>query len=123
LAEPESYPPTPQPSEGATYAAKVDKSEARLDFSNDAHAVERQVRAFNPVPGAWFEYMGERIKIWEAEVVPGSGSPGTVADDRLKIACEEGAIRPLVIQRPGKSRMHVDEFIRGFTIHEGTILK
>jgi len=122
LAEPEQYPPVPQPAEGATYASKIDKSEAQLDFEKDAYAVERQVRAFNPVPGAWFEFMGERIKLWEAEVVPGSGPPGMVADDRLKIACGQRAVRALVLQRPGRSRMHVDEFLRGFLVPKGAQL-
>jgi methionyl-tRNA formyltransferase len=122
LAEPQRYPPVPQPREDVTYASKVDKSEAQLDFAQDAYAVERQVRAFNPNPGAWFEFMGERIKLWEAEVLPGSGPPGVVADDRLKIACGERAIRALVVQRAGKSRMHVDEFLRGFPIPKGAQL-
>ena len=122
LVEPQRYPPVPQPGEGVTYASKVDKSEAQLDFAQDAYAVERQVRAFNPNPGAWFEFMGERIKLWEAEVLPGSGPPGVVADDRLKIACGERAIRALVVQRAGKSRMHVDEFLRGFPIPKGAQL-
>jgi methionyl-tRNA formyltransferase len=122
LAEPNRYPPQPQPEEGATYASKIDKSEAQLDFRCDAHTVERQVRAFNPVPGAWFEFMGERIKIWEAEVIPGSGPPGVVADEHLKIACGERAIRPIVVQRAGRSRMHPDELLRGFAIPKGAQL-
>ncbi|MFL6720960.1 MAG: methionyl-tRNA formyltransferase [Sphingomonas sp.] len=122
LAEPERYPPVRQPKADVTYASKVDKSEAQLDFAQDAYAVERQVRAFNPNPGAWFEFMAERVKVWDAEVLPGSGPPGVVADDRLKIACGERAIRALVVQRPGKSRMDVDEFVRGFPIPKGTLL-
>lgn len=122
LAEPDEYPATPQPDEGAMYAAKVDKSEAQLDFTQDAYAVERQVRAFNPMPGAWFEFMAERIKVHEAEVVPGSGPPGMVADPRLKVACGERAVRLLVLQRPGRSRMYVDEFLRGFPIPKGAQL-
>lgn len=122
LAEPHQYPPVPQPAEGVTYAAKVRKSEAQLNFTQDAHAVERQVRAFNPAPGSWFEFMGERIKIWEAEVVPGSGPPGIVLDDHLKIACGERALRPIVVQRAGRSRMHPDELLRGFPIPKGAQL-
>jgi methionyl-tRNA formyltransferase len=122
LDERDRYPPRLQPNDRATYASKIDKSEAQLDFVRDAHAVERQVRAFNPAPGAWFEFMGERIKVWEAEVLPGSGPPGMVADDRLKIACGERAIRPLYVQRAGKSRMHVDELLRGFRIPKGAQL-
>jgi methionyl-tRNA formyltransferase len=123
LDDPSGHPPVLQPGEGVTYAAKVDKSEARLDFAQDAYAVERQVRAFNPVPGAWFEFMGERIKVLEADVVPGSGPPGTVADDHLKIACGERAIRPTAVQRAGRSRMHPDELLRGFAIPKDSALQ
>lgn len=122
LNEPDRYPPIPQPEEGVTYAKKVEKSEAQLDFTEDAPAVERQVRAFNPVPGAWFDFMNERIKVWEAEVIPGSGPPGMVADDHLKIACGERAIRPLYVQRAGKARLYVDELLRGFPIPKGAQL-
>jgi len=122
LAEPERFPPAPQPEEGVTYAAKIDKSEAQLDFGQDAYAVERQIRAFNPAPGAWFEFMSERIKLLEAEVVPGIGPPGMVADDHLKIACGERALRPIAVQRAGRSRMHPDEMLRGFKIPKGAQL-
>jgi len=122
FAEPHRFPPIAQPREGVTYASKIDKSEAHLDFTQDANFVERQVRAFNPNPGAWFEFVGERIKVWEAEVVPGSGPPGVVANDHLKIACGERAIRPIVVQRPGRNRMHPDELLRGFPIPKGAQL-
>jgi methionyl-tRNA formyltransferase len=122
LDEPERYPPEAQPDEGVTYAAKIDNAEAQLDFEQDAYAVERQVRAFNPVPGAWFEFMGERIKVHEAEVLPGGGPPGMVANEHLKIACGEGAIQPTVVQRAGRSRMHPDELLRGFPIPKGAQL-
>ena len=121
LADTEQYPPRAQPAEGVSYASKIDKSEAQLDFTQDAYAVERQVRAFNP-PGAWFEFTGERIKVLSAEVVPGSGPPGIVADDHLKIACGERAIRPIVVQRAGRTRMHPDELLRGFPIPKGAQL-
>lgn len=122
LDEPDRYPPLPQSETGVTYAAKIRKSEAQLDFTNDAYAVERHVRAFNPAPGAWFEFMAERIKIWEAEVVPGGGPPGIVADDHLKVACGERAIRPYVVQRAGRARMCVDDLLRGFPIPKGAQL-
>lgn len=118
--QPSDYPPRPQPLYGATYARKVDKAEAQLDFKADASLVQRQVRAFNPVPGAWFEFEGERIKVWQAEVTPDQGMPGIVKDARLTIACGEQAIRPLTLQRAGKSRVHVDEFLRGYPIPEGS---
>ena len=122
LDDMERYPPIPQPDEGATYAPKIDKSEARLDFSQPAQIVDRQVRAFNVMPGAYFEFMGERIKVLEAEVVPGSGPPGMVADNELKIACGERAIRPIYVQRAGRSRMHSSELLRGFPIPKGAQL-
>lgn len=122
LDEPDRFPPIPQSNEGVIYAPKITKSEAQLDFAQEAYAVERQVRAFNPAPGSWFEFLGERIKIWEAEVIPGSGPAGMVADDHLKIACGERAIRPFVVQRAGRARMHPDELLRGFAIPKGAQL-
>jgi methionyl-tRNA formyltransferase len=115
--------PTPQPEDGVTYAAKIDKSEARLDFTAPAEAVERQVRAFNAVPGAWFEWNGERIKLLAADISDAGGPPGTVLDDRLTIACGEGAIVPTLVQRAGRAAMTSDELLRGFAIPPGSRLK
>ncbi|MEZ5744202.1 MAG: methionyl-tRNA formyltransferase [Sphingomonadaceae bacterium] len=117
-----AYPPEPQPEEGVTYAKKIDKAEARLDFAADAAQVERQVRAFAPAPGAWFEWDGERYKVWEVEALEGSGKPGEVLDDTLTIACGSGAIRPLRIQRAGKPAMATADLLRGKPIAPGTIL-
>jgi methionyl-tRNA formyltransferase len=114
--------PTPQPDEGVTYAAKIEKEEARLDFSKPAAAVERQVRAFNPVPGAFFEVAGERIKLLAAEIVGHAGPPGTVLDERLTIACGAGAVVPTLVQRAGRGVMTSSEFLRGFAIPVGTKL-
>ncbi len=114
--------PTVQPEEGVTYAAKIDKAEARIDWSRSAVEIERQVRAFNPVPGAWFEANGERIKLLRAEVVEGAGAPGEVLDDQLTIACEDAALRPLSVQRAGRAAMTPGELLRGFPISKGTIL-
>jgi len=114
--------PVPQPDDGATYAAKVDKSEARLDFSQPAEAVERQIRAFNPAPGAWFEHQGERIRILAAEISELSGAPGTVRDHGLTIACAVGAIVPTSVQRAGRAAMRPDELLRGFVIPVGATL-
>ncbi|WP_404369629.1 methionyl-tRNA formyltransferase [Sphingomonas sp. MMS24-J45] len=122
LADFEGFPPVVQPEEGVTYAAKIDKSEARLDFSQDAEAVERQVRAFNPVPGAFFEVAGERVKILAAELVPFSGTAGTIIDPILTIACATGAIRPTLLQRAGRGVMTAAELLRGFPIPAGTQL-
>jgi methionyl-tRNA formyltransferase len=115
-------PPEDQPIAGATYAAKIDKAEARIDWSKPAADVERQVRAFNPVPGAWFEANGERIKLLEAEIVGGSGAPGEILDEGLTVATGSGAIRPLLAQRAGRGPMSAVELLRGFAILKGTIL-
>jgi methionyl-tRNA formyltransferase len=115
-------PPRPQPDEGATYAFKVDKSEARIDWSKSADEINRQVLAFNPVPGAWFEAGGDRIKLLAAEVVGTSGRPGEVLDDQLTIATSSGALRPLQVQRAGRAPMTPIELLRGFALPKGTVL-
>jgi methionyl-tRNA formyltransferase len=117
-------PPEPQPSEGVTYASKIDKAEARIDWTVSAEQVERRVRAFSPAPGAWFEANGERIKLLEAAVGDdASGEPGEVLDDCLNVACGNGYIRPLEVQRAGRGAMTPGELLRGFAIPKGTILK
>jgi methionyl-tRNA formyltransferase len=117
--------PVPQPAEGVTYAKKIAKEEARLDWRAPAAVLERRIRAFNPVPGAWFEAKGERIRILRASVhtgAPGTGVPGTVLDDALTIACGGGALRPLELQRAGKAPVAADAFLRGFPLPPGTQL-
>jgi methionyl-tRNA formyltransferase len=114
--------PEPQPEDGVTYAHKIEKHEARLDFTRSAWEVERQVRAFAPVPGAFFEYAGERIKIHAAAVVDAAGAPGEVLDEALTIACAAGAIRPTLVQRAGRAPMSAAELLRGFPIPVGTRL-
>jgi methionyl-tRNA formyltransferase len=116
-------PPTPQSDEGATYAKKIDKAETRIDWSQPADQVERQVRAFAPAPGAWFESSGERIKLLDAAVGnDASGEPGEVLDDCLCVACGSGYVRPLLVQRAGRGAMSPGELLRGFPIARGTIL-
>jgi len=115
--------PVPQPDEGVTYAAKIDKAEARLDFTAPAEAVERQVRAFNPIPGAFFEWQDERIKLLAADVTAGTGQPGTVLDERLTIACGERALLPQLVQRAGRAAMTPAELLRGFAIPAAIRLK
>lgn len=126
LADPDGHPPVAQPEAGITYAPKIDKAEARLDFTADAAAVERQVRAFNPAPGAFFELAGERIRVHRAEVVvdaaTGGAAPGTVLDDALTIACGDGALRPLLVQRAGRAAMETGALLRGFAVPAGTRL-
>jgi len=122
LSDLEAYPAQPQPEEGATYAKKVDKAEARLDFSKPAQHVDRQIRAFAPAPGAWFEFDGERYKVLAAEATPGGGWPGQVLDDRLTIATGRGTIRPTRIQRAGKPVMDAADMLRGRPIPAGSYL-
>lgn len=121
LADLAAHPAVPQPEDGVTYAAKIDKAETRLDFAQPADAVQRQVRAFNP-PGAWFDANGERVRVLEAAMADGSGTPGTILDSELTIACGTGAIQPIVVQRAGRGVMSADELLRGFPIPAGTRL-
>ena len=116
-------PPEPQPEQGATYASKIDKTEARIDWSEASEQVERRVRAFNPVPGAWFEIGNERIKLLESVAgIDASGQPGEVLDHCLSIACSSGYIRPLTVQRAGRAPMTAGDLLRGFPIPKGTVL-
>ena len=111
-----------QPEDGVTYASKVAKDEARVDWSLSAAEIERQVRAFAPTPGAWFEASGERIKLLAAQAGEGScGRPGEVLDDNFTVACGSGYIRPLKVQRAGKSAMTPGDLLRGFAVAKGTI--
>jgi methionyl-tRNA formyltransferase len=117
-----AHPEIPQPDEGVTYASKIDKAESRLDFAQDAAQVERQIRAFAPVPGAFFELDGERFRVLAAEVVALEGEPGVTLDDRLTVGCGVGAIRPTLIQRAGRPVMETDAFLRGTAVPAGTRL-
>lgn len=117
-----AHPPVDQPEDGVTYAAKIDKAESRIDFNRPADEVERQIRAFAPAPGAFFEYGGERFRILAAAVEDGTGPAGTVIDDRMTIACGTGALRPLRIQRAGKSAMTPDDLLRGYALPPGSVL-
>ena len=122
LASLNDHPPIPQPDEGVTYAAKIDKAESRIDFTRPTLEIERQVRAFAPAPGAFFEYQGERFRILEAECHESNGRAGEVIDTQLTIACGAGALRPLLIQRAGKSAMSPADLLRGFSLPSGTQL-
>jgi methionyl-tRNA formyltransferase len=116
-------PPEPQPVSGATYAPKIDKAETRIDWGRTAQEIERQVRAFAPSPGAWFEANGERIRLLEAAAgSDASGKAGEVLDESLNVACGSGYIRPLLVQRAGRSAMPPGDLLRGFPIPKGTIL-
>ncbi len=113
----------PQPETGVTYAKKLSRNEARLDWRAPAARLERQVRGFDPWPGAYFLFGDERIRVLSAEVADtGSAPPGTVLDDRLTIACGEGVLRPTRLQRAGRGAMDAAALLRGFAIPPGTVL-
>ena len=123
IDDPTSFRPQPQPDDGVTYAPKINKLEARIDWTTTADEVERQVRAFAPWPGAWFEANEERIKLLDARAGDDAlGKPGEVLDACLNIAAGTGYVRPLRVQRAGRSAMTVDELLRGFAIPKGAVL-
>ena len=114
----------PQPAEGVSYAKKLRREEGALDWRRPAAALARTVRAFDPWPGTWFEHRGQRVKVLAAAVsaVPAVAAPGTVLDQRLLVACGEGALRPLTLQRPGRGAQDVDAFLRGYPVAAGAAL-
>jgi methionyl-tRNA formyltransferase len=118
---------TPQPAEGVTYADKIDKAETRIDWAKPWHGVHDHIRGLSPFPGAWFEFVGEsqplRVKVLRSTRGQGSGAPGTVLDHHLHIACGEGAIRLVELQRAGKQAMKAEEFLRGTTLVPGLRLR
>jgi len=115
-----------QGSEGVSYAAKIEKAEARIDWNRPARAVLRHIHGLSPFPGAWSEVAGaseaSRIKLLRCELARGTGVPGEVLDDRLTIACSDGAIRVTELQRAGKAPMTAEEFLRGTALKSGTRL-
>ncbi len=114
-----------QPEEGVTYAKKIDKDEARIDFARPAGQVLRHIHGLSPFPGAWCEVDGERLKILTCRAEDGrtGAEPGTVLDDDLLIACANGtALRPLLLQRAGKGALERDALLRGFRITAGSRL-
>lgn len=113
---------TPQPEEGVTYAAKIDKGETRIDWSKPAGAVHDHIRGLSPFPGAWFDLAGTRVKVLRSTRAEGTGVPGTLLDDRLTIACGEGAVRLVEVQKAGSRAMAADEFLRGSDLAAGTVL-
>ncbi|MGE4529372.1 MAG: methionyl-tRNA formyltransferase, partial [Rhodospirillaceae bacterium] len=114
--------PTPQPAEGVTYAAKIDKAEARIDWTKPAAEVSAHIRGLSPFPGAWCELAGERLKLLNAAVAEGTGEPGTALDDHLAIACGTGAIRPTRLQRAGSKPADTAGFLNGRPVPKGTRL-
>lgn len=117
-----AFTPVPQPQDGVTYARKIDKAEARIAFAAGAVHAQRQVRAFNPAPGAFFTLAGERFKILEAVIEGAHGAPGAILDDGLLIGCGADSLRPVRVQRAGKGAMTVAELLRGFPVPPGTML-
>ncbi|NOE18555.1 methionyl-tRNA formyltransferase [Ruegeria atlantica] len=112
--------PDPQPEIGVTYAAKIDKSEARVDWSGPAVEVDRQIRGLSPFPGAWTEIDGNRVKLLASRLAEGQGAPGEVLNDDLYVACGQGAIELLRLQRAGKGAQDKETFLRGWPIPIGT---
>ncbi|HTG77971.1 MAG TPA: methionyl-tRNA formyltransferase [Sphingomicrobium sp.] len=123
LADLPEFEPIEQPDDGVTYAAKISKEEARIDWSRPAAELVRQIQGLAPFPGAWFEANGERIKLLAAEITTSHGAPGEVIDDRLTIGCGNGALRPTQVQRAGKGVMSAEELLRGFFIAKGKVLR
>lgn len=120
--EREALPGEPQPAEGVTYATKIEKAEAVLDWRKPAAELNRAVRAFNPYPGAVAQIDGQAIKIWRAVPEPGKGVPGTVvavADGSIVVACGDGALRLTELQKSGGKRLPAAEFLRGFSLKPG----
>jgi len=114
---------TPQRPDGVTYAAKIDKAETRIDWTRSWNAVHDHCRGLSPFPGAWCEIGGARVKVLRTTKAEGSGAPGSVLDDRLAVACRDGAIRILELQRAGKQAMKAEEFLRGTPVAPGTVLR
>lgn len=114
--------PEPQSDQGVTYAQKIDKAEARLDWTASAEEVDRKIRGLSPFPGAWVEVQGQRLKFLASRVVDGAGNPGEVLDDQLTIACGTGAVQVLRLQRAGKGPQDSTEFLRGMALRTGTRL-
>ncbi len=115
---------TPQPSKGVTYAAKIAKEEAKIDWKQPAKVIERQVRAFNPFPGAHTAWAEGSLKIWSVAVTSGEGKPGTViskSETSITVACGEGAVDLLTVQQAGGKRLSAQTFLVGHPIEEGTV--
>jgi len=121
-----ALPLTPQPSQGITYAAKIDKAETRIDWAQPARIVHDHVRGLSPFPGAWCEIeiggKGERVKVLATALAEGAGTPGTVLDSALTVACGDGAVRLIRLQRAGRQPMETADFLRGATVAPGARL-
>ena len=114
--------PQPQPDDGVTYAQKIDKAEAKINWALPAPEVDRQIRGLSPFPGAWIDLNGARLKILGSRIAQGAGSPGTVLDADLTVACGTGAVQLTRLQRAGKGAQDRQEFLRGWPMPVGTQL-
>ena len=103
----------------ATYAKKISKEEAKINWNNSAKTILAKINGLNPNPGAWFKYKNQRYKVWKANIANTSGNPGTIVDKMLTIACKEQSIKILEIQKEGKSRQQIDQFLLGNNIKIG----
>ena len=119
LAELPDLTPEVQSADGVTYASKIDKAEAKIDWSKPARELDRLIRGLSPFPGAWFETDGQRVKVLDSTVVDAQGQAGNVLDDKLTIACGEGAVQLLRLQRAGKGAMEAQDFLRGMPLFKG----
>ncbi|MEO0937887.1 MAG: methionyl-tRNA formyltransferase [Pseudomonadota bacterium] len=122
LAQLDSLTPASQPEDGVTYAAKIDKAEARIDWTQPAETVDALIRGLSPFPGAWFEHQGARIKALGSTLAEGTGTPGDVLDDALTIACGTGAVRLTRLQKAGKGPQEASDFLNGTPLPKGTRL-
>jgi methionyl-tRNA formyltransferase len=113
---------TRQPAEGVTYAAKIDKTETRIDWTKPWKAVHDHIRGLSPFPGAWCELAGDRVKMLRTTRGEGSSTPGTVLDDGFTVACGEGAVRIVELQKAGGRPMKAEEFLRGTPVCSGAAL-
>jgi methionyl-tRNA formyltransferase len=123
LARLDDLVPEAQPAEGVTYASKIDKAEAAVDWTHPAAEVDRQIRGLSPFPGAWVDHEGQRIKLLGSRMASGSGAPGEVLDDALTIACGTGAVQLLRLQRAGRGAQDAAEFLRGLPLPKGTLFR
>ena len=122
LAKLQDLTPEPQPDQGVTYAHKIDKAEARVDWAEDAKDIDRKIRGLSPFPGAFIEYDGQRIKLLASRFVDLNGAAGTLLDDALTVACGTGAVQLTRLQRAGKSAQTAEEFLRGVPLTKGMSL-
>lgn len=120
LAQLDRLSPEPQPETGVSYAAKIDKAEANIDWTRSAVEIDRQIRGLSPFPGAWSILDGARVKLLASRLAPGDGAVGTALDDALTIACGQGAVQIMRAQKAGKGVQDAQEFLRGTPVPKGT---